>query len=163
MASAPTTNDSVLRRIRALLDHAGIAYRQLEHEPTHTSAESARARGQPLEVGGKALLLKIDATFRLFVLSAARKLDSGALKRHFGTHHTRFATTTELAELTGLVPGAVPPFGPPILPFELYVDESIVKNTIIAFNAGALTTSLIFAVPDYLRVAQPTVLQFSSS
>ncbi len=154
--------DDVLTRIRAWLTDSGVTYRQVEHEPTHTSEESARARGEALAVGGKALLLKVDQSFRLFVLSAARKLDSAALKQHFRARKLRFATGDELKELTGLTPGAVPPFGPPILPFELFVDQSIAANRIIAFNAGSLTTSLILSVDDYLRISGAKVLQFTT-
>lgn len=151
----------VLDQIHELLTQAGVTYRQAHHEPTRTSEDSARARGEELNVGGKALLLKIDQAFRLFVLSAARKLDSEAIKRHFGAKKLRFATNQELREMTGLPPGAVPPFGKPILPFELFVDESILDNAIIAFNAGSLTTSIIVSVEDYVRVAQPSVFGFS--
>jgi Ala-tRNA(Pro) deacylase len=61
-----------------------------------------------------------------------------------------------LKELTGLVPGSVPPFGRPILPFDLYLDEALRTNDRIAFNAGSLTDSIILAMPDYLRIAAPT-------
>ena len=47
------------------------------------SEESARARSEELRVGGKALLLKVDGEFRLFVLSADRKLDSNAIRDRF--------------------------------------------------------------------------------
>jgi len=50
----------------------------------------------------------------------------------------RFASTEELLQLTGLVPGSIPPFGYPLLPFELFVDASILANEKIAFNAGSL-------------------------
>jgi Ala-tRNA(Pro) deacylase len=153
---------ALLDRIRTFLRDAGATFREVQHAPTYTSAQSAQARGEELRVGGKALLLKIDATFRLFVLSAARKLDSAAIKKHFGAKKLRFASAEELLELTGLPPGAVPPFGQPILPFELYVDESIRENAVIAFNAGELTTSLILSVEDYLRLAQPTIFRFST-
>ncbi|MBP7747647.1 MAG: hypothetical protein KA383_16135 [Phycisphaerae bacterium] len=153
---------ALLDRIRTFLRDGGVTFREVEHEPTYTSEQSAQARGEELRVGGKALLLKIDATFRLFVLSAARKLDSAAIKKHFGAKKLRFASAEELLELTGLPPGAVPPFGQPILPFELYVDESIRENAVIAFNAGELTTSLILSVEDYLRLAQPTIFRFST-
>jgi prolyl-tRNA editing enzyme YbaK/EbsC (Cys-tRNA(Pro) deacylase) len=53
------------------------------------------------------------------------------------------------------VPGSVPPFGEPILPFELYVDESILENKRIAFNAGSLTDSIIMSVDDYMKIARP--------
>jgi len=151
----------VLARIRGLLSAAGVEYRQAHHEPTRTSEEAARARGEALRNGGKALLLKVDKTFHLFVLSAARTLDSAAVKRHFGVKRSRFATGEELQEMTGLPQGAIPPFGQPILPFELFVDESILENDIIAFNAGSLTTSMMMAVEDYLRVAKPQVFRFS--
>jgi Ala-tRNA(Pro) deacylase len=152
----------VVDRIHELLRSAGIAYREVEHEPTHTSEESARARGEELRVGGKALVLKVAEEFRLFVLSAARQLDSSATKQYFNVKRQRFATTEELLELTGLTPGCVPPFGRPVLPFDLYVDVSIVENERIAFNAGRHTTSIIMSVADYMRVARPTVFRFSS-
>ena len=149
-------SETIHEAIRTLLDKHGITYRSLHHEPTHTSEESARARGESVRIGGKALLILTGEVFRLFVVSAALKLDNGAVRHHFGTRRARFATPEELIDLTGLVPGSVPPFGEPILPFELYVDESIPANDRIAFNAGTLTDSIIMPVADYLRAARPT-------
>lgn len=121
------------------------------------------ARGEPIDVGGKALLIKVGESFRLFVLSAALKADAGAIRRRFGVRKSRFATREELHALTGLVPGSVPPFGRPILPFDLFVDESIPANDRIAFNAGSLTDSIILPMADYLRIAQPDVFSFSAA
>ena len=74
----------------------------------------------------------------------------------------RFATKEELHELTGLVPGCVPPFGEPILHLELYVDHSVLQNEKIAFNAASLTDSIIMQTEDYLKIARPTgVFDFS--
>lgn len=153
----------VFRAICGLLDSAGAAYRVVHHEPTRTSEESARARGEDIRIGGKALLMKVGDDFHLFVLSAALRIDSSTIRHRFQVKHVRFATPDELCERTGLVPGAVPPFGPPILPFELYVDESITANERIAFNAGSLTDSIILGVPDYLRIAQPAILRFAAT
>ena len=135
---------------------AGIEFRQVQHERTFTSEEAARARGEELRIGGKALLLKTGDGFDLFVLSAVLRVDSGAIRRHFGLKRTRFATPEELLELTGLVPGAVPPFGRPVLPFSLYLDPAILANTRIAFTAGSLTHSIVLSVDDYVTVAKPT-------
>lgn len=148
-------NTNRFDEIRQWLDEGGIAYRTVHHEPTLTSEESARARGEDVRIGGKALLVKTGDIFRLFVLSAALKLDSDAVRTHFGVRKIRFADRQELLDLTGLVPGSVPPFGRPILPFDLFVDESIRLNERIAFNAGSLTDSIIMATTDYLRVAEP--------
>ncbi len=69
-----------------------------------------------------------------------------------------------MKKLTGLVPGSVLPFGRPILPFDLYLDEALRTNDRIAFNAGSLTDSIILAMPDYLRIAAPKdCFDFSAS
>jgi Ala-tRNA(Pro) deacylase len=154
---------TILAAIRDWLQRESVAFREAHHEPTRTSEESARARGEEMRIGGKALLLKVDAEFRLFILSADRKLDSGAIRAHFQAKKTRFATPEELMELTGLVPGSVPPFGAPILPFPLYADPSVFENQRIAFNAGSLTDSIIMPIDDYRRLAKPEVFTFAAT
>lgn len=152
----------ILRAIRELLTAAGISFREVHHAPTRTSEESARARGESVRIGGKAIVAKVGETFGLYVLSAARKLDSAAIRRRVDERRFRFATPDELMALTGLVPGSVPPFGRPILPLDLHVDESIVANDRIAFNAGSLTDSIIMNVDDYLRITRPVIFSFST-
>lgn len=155
-------DESVFDQIRKLLDANGTTYRVVEHGPTRTSEESAAARGEPLDVGAKALLLKTDDVFRLFVMCADLGLDSGAVRKFFNVKKTRFATPEELLELTSLVPGSVPPFGKPVLPFELYADEQIgVRHDRVAFNAGSLTTSIVMPHTDWQRIAQPTRFTFA--
>jgi Ala-tRNA(Pro) deacylase len=151
----------LLDRIRDWLTAEGAVFREVHHAPTRTSEESAAARGEPLRVGGKALLVKVDDAFRLFVLSAHRRLDSGAIREHFSARKTRFATADELMALTGLLPGSVPPFGAPILPFPLYADPSVFENDRVAFNAGSLTDSVVMPIEDYRRLAGPEVFRFS--
>jgi len=138
-----------------------VEFREVQHLPTRTSEESARARGEPVAIGGKALLMKVGGEHALFVISAARKVDSAALRRQLGVSKLRFASAEELHELAGLAPGSVPPFGEPILPFLLYADESVFENDRIAFNAGTLTDSIILSVTDWERIARPRRLRFS--
>jgi Ala-tRNA(Pro) deacylase len=163
MTNESGSHTPVFDRIRTLLDERKIVYRHIEHEPTYTSEESARARGESITVGGKAILMKVDADFRVFVLSAALKVDSKKIKDRFGAKKIRFASADELMEHCAVVPGCLPPFGRPVFDLPLYVDSSVAANTIIAFNAGSLTDSLILAIEDYLEVAQPEIFDFSSS
>ena len=155
-------SESVLATIRDLLNGLGIHFEERQHPPTATSEESARARGEPLGVGAKALLLRTDEAFRLFVLPADRKLDSKKVKQHLRVKNVRFATPEELHELTGLVPGAVPPFGRPTLPFDLFADTSVgVRFPRVAFNAGSLTDSIIMSADDWLSIANPERFEFA--
>lgn len=149
-------SNAVLESIRNTLAEAGIVFREVEHGPTFTSEESAAARGEPLYVGAKALLVKADERFVLFVLPADMKLDSAALRKELNSKKVRFASREELSELTGLVPGSVPPFGPPVLPFELLADEQVGRRgDRVAFNAGSLTHSIVMGAADWERVARP--------
>jgi prolyl-tRNA editing enzyme YbaK/EbsC (Cys-tRNA(Pro) deacylase) len=154
---------TTFEKITHYLSEKSVSFRTVHHEPTITSEASAKARGEDLSVGGKAIVMKVDDDFKLFVLSAASKIDSQKIRNHFGAKKTRFASAEELQNLTGLVPGSVPPFGGPILNLELYVDASIARNEIIAFNAGSLTDSIIMSTKDYLKIALPTLLEFSQA
>ncbi len=147
---------SVHERVLRHLREAGVAFRELHHEPTPTSVDSARVRGEPIGSGAKALLLKADDQFRLFVLPGDRRLDSASIKRQLGFNRLRFASKEELFALTGLLPGAVPPFGDPVLPFPLAADVSIGQTyQTVAFNAGTVTDSIIMAAADWERAAKP--------
>lgn len=157
-------SDTVLVSIRKFLTEQEVSFFEKEHAQTFTSEESAAARGEELSVGAKALLLKTDDVFRLFVLPADKKLDSTAIRSRLNVKKTRFATREELLELTGLVPGSVPPFGHPILPFELFADATIgTERDRVAFNAGSLTNSIIMSATDWLKVAQPQRFLFAKS
>mmetsp|Transcript_32669 Transcript_32669/g.55612 ORF Transcript_32669/g.55612 Transcript_32669/m.55612 type:complete len:196 (+) Transcript_32669:133-720(+) len=161
------------QRIFDLLKNNAIKYKAMHHEETPTSEDSARARGEDLSTGGKALVLKFRevaqvegdsaAEFAIFVLSASRKLHTKAIKKELKIKNVRFATGEELSNLTdGLVPGSVPPFGRPIIDLDLFVDTSIEQNEKIAFNCGSLTDSIVMSVADYMKAAAPTkVFSFS--
>jgi prolyl-tRNA editing enzyme YbaK/EbsC (Cys-tRNA(Pro) deacylase) len=155
-------NEPILKQIRQLLTERGVPFDERHHPPTATSEESARARGEELGLGAKALLLRTDDVFRLFVLPADRKLASRLVKQQLCVKNVRFATADELLEQTGLVPGSVPPFGPPILPFELFADVEIGERfTRVAFNAGSLTDSIIMQASDWQSVANPERFSFA--
>jgi len=151
----------MFQKIKNWLQSQSIDFKEIHHQPTKTSEESAQTRGEDLSIGGKALVLKVDDSYKLFVISAAKKLDSTTIKKHFNTKKLRFATKEELLKLTGLKPGSVPPFGKPITDLELFVDNSIASNTKIAFNAGSPTDSIIMLAEDYLKLSGATIFNFS--
>jgi Ala-tRNA(Pro) deacylase len=157
----PDADSPVLHAIRALLRQAGVPFSEAHHEPTFTSEQSAAARGESTRIGGKSLVLKVDGEFGIYVLSAHLQLHSRQLRKQRGARRYRFATTEELQDLTGLVPGCVPPFGPPILDLPLFADPSVLANQRIAFNAGSLTDSVIMATTDWQALARPEWFPFS--
>ncbi len=151
----------MLDKIIEFLEENKIKYKKIHHKPTPTSEDSARERGEDIKIGGKALILKINNDFSIFVLSASFKLDSKKVKTYLKVKKLRFATKEELFELTGLIPGAVPPLGKPIIDLNLYIDESILKNEKIAFNAGSLEDSIIMDTEDYIKITKGENFKFS--
>lgn len=139
--------------ITQLLDSHNIVYKHIHHWPTLTSEDSARERWEPLEIGAKALVLKWGDEFFVVIMSAAKQLDSKLLKSQLW-YKTRFATREELYDLTGLVPGSVPPIGRPLFDYDCYIDDSIMSNEKIAFNVWSLTDSLILKTQDRLSVIE---------
>jgi prolyl-tRNA editing enzyme YbaK/EbsC (Cys-tRNA(Pro) deacylase) len=84
------------------------------------------------------------------------------VRKHFSAKRVRFATADELRELTGLVPGSLPPFGEPILPLDLFADSSLgVRYDRIAFNAGSLTDSIVMSAADWEAVAKSIRFDFA--
>jgi Ala-tRNA(Pro) deacylase len=152
---------SIFEKIKKLLDDSKIPYRVIHHSPAGTSEEVAKARGTDLKIGGKTILFKVGKEFKLFTFSAARALDSLAIKKHFHEKDRRFATREELMAMTGLESGTVPPFGRPILPFDHFLDKSIAENDEIAFNAGSITDSIVMKTTGYLKVVQTTQFDFT--
>ncbi len=154
-------NPAVLQAIRELYATHDIPFRELHHEPTRTSQESAAARGEPLSNGGKALVLKVDDELKLFVMPANLRLHSNSVKRFFNAKSIKFAELETLYSITQLVPGSVPPFGVPILPFDLYMDSGFRDHQRIAFNAGMLTVSHVLEFDDYRKLAKPVFFGFA--
>ena len=74
---------SVYQKIVELLEENNIPYQTRTHEPTLTSIDSANARGEALSTGAKAIVLKVQNDFCLFVLPANQKVDSNSVKQYF--------------------------------------------------------------------------------
>lgn len=149
-----TVHDAIL----ALLRGDGCAFERIEHVAVSTAEEAATVRGTPLAQGAKSMVLKVERDFGLFVLPATRQLRSAKIRRALRVSRTRFATAEELHELTGLVPGSVPPFGSPVLPLPLYADPTVLDGGEVVFTAGLRTVSIRMGGDDYRRLASPKTI-----
>lgn len=150
------------RRLLARLRQAGVAFTESEHAAVRTSEEAAAVRGAPLRSGAKALVLKSGDRFLLAVLPADRALDSRALRAAAGSRRIRFASREELLELTGLTPGAVPPFGS-LFGMETVCDPGLADNRLINFNAGSHRHSVQMDYADWAALEQPRIASIAAA
>lgn len=153
--------ESVYSRLERMLNERGVEFSVLRHQPVFTSEEAAAVRGVALSTGAKALVCKMDTGFVMFVIPADRKLDSKQVRQALGIHGLRFATNEELRELTGLPPGAVPPFGK-LFVLPTYCDTRLAENERSNFNAGDHSISVSLRYADYLQVENPTLGSFAT-
>jgi Ala-tRNA(Pro) deacylase len=151
---------SVFDCVEALLKQHGIAFQVLRHEPVYTSEEAARIRGTPLSSGAKALVCKGDETFVMFVMPADRKLDSRAVRQAKGWRKLRFATRDEVLQMTGLLPGSIPPFGS-LFGLPTLCDQRLGENEVINFNAGDHSVSVSMRYADYVQAEKPELGLFA--
>jgi len=149
-------------RLTAALDQAGIVYQHLRHAPVYTSAQAAAIRGTSLHSGAKALILKSDGGFVMAVIPADLALDGAAFRKLLGSRRLRFATKEELRDLTGLSPGAVPPFGS-LFNLPTHCDRGLSDNEQINFNAGGHGDSLRLSYADYVRFERPLLGEFAKA
>jgi len=153
--------EDVHARLVALLRTEGVEFRLSHHEAVTTSAEAAKLRGAELRSGAKAMLVKGKAGLVLAVLAADRNVDWKLLAPLVGGKGARFATDEELLAATGLVKGAVPPFGR-LFGLRTVYDESLLEVETVNFNAGTRTDSVAMARDDLIRIGGGEIAAFST-
>lgn len=151
---------SVLERLQSLLAENAASCEVQRHAPVFTSEEAAAIRGTSLASGAKALVCRADDRFVMFVLPADRRLASKEVRRTQSIRSLRFASATEVEELTGLKPGSIPPFGS-LFGLTTYCDRLLSENHRINFNAGDHGVSISLPYAEYLRVERPELGEFA--
>ena len=151
----------VFDKIIALLDAGEVPYQVVDHPPVFTSQEAAQVRGTPLKQGAKAMVFEADGRPVLLVVAAHRRIDTKAFKKLYQTKNLRLIRPEEVERITGLEVGSIPPLGN-VLGLPTYVDESLLENQEITFNAGSHTRSVIMACQDYLSLMEPEIGSFST-
>ncbi len=146
---------SVFERLQEKLQQAGVAFTVSRHQPVYTSEEAAAVRGAALASGAKALVVKAGDAFALLVLPADRKLDSKKARASLGVKSIRFATREEVAQLTGLQPGSIPPFGS-LFGLATWCDPELGTNVAINFNAGDHAISVQMSYGAFVAAEKPT-------
>ncbi len=142
-----------------LLAASGRPYALLDHPEAVSAEAAAAARGTPLEIGGKSVLMSVEKLgFVVLVVGSDRRVEGKLLRKALGVQRYRFASPEELLALTGLRPGAVPAFARPLFDAELVVGEDVAARPEIAFAAASSTRSVRMATADWLAVARPRVI-----
>ena len=156
--------EKVHQQLVNLLEENQARYRVVSHVAAGKCEEVSAIRGTALGQGAKALVCKVKGNglklHVLAILAADKQADLSLLAQHLGGLKASLASPAEVDELTGCVFGAIPPFSfHPQL--KLVADPSIFERyDEIAFNAGLLEKSVVMNAQDYLRIAEPELVDF---
>ena len=149
-----------IKKLKDFLDNNNIKYVVISHSTAYTAQEVAASSHIPGKEMAKTVMIKIDGKMAMAVLPAAYKVDFDLLKETIG------AGNIELADEHGfkdMFPeceiGAMPPFGN-LYGMDVYMEESLVEEEEIAFNAGSHTELIKLAYKDFERLVKPKVLKF---
>ncbi|HSM86261.1 MAG TPA: YbaK/EbsC family protein [Candidatus Limnocylindrales bacterium] len=152
-----------LDKLREFLDGQRLKYVIISHSPAYTAAGIAALTHIPGKELAKTVIVKIDGTLAMAVVSASQHVDLALLKA------ATFAKTVELAaedefkeSFPGCEPGAMPPFGN-LYGMPVFADESLSRDKEIAFNAGSHRELVRIAWADFERLVKPRVIHLAYS
>jgi Ala-tRNA(Pro) deacylase len=147
--------------LKEFLDNNNIKYATIKHSLAFTSQEiaaSAHIKGKEL---AKTVLIKIDGKMAMCVLPASHHVNFELLKRGIGEQNIRLANEVEFKDkFPECEVGAMPPFGN-LYSIDVYSEELLAKDELIAFNACSHTELIQMQYADYERLVKPRVLKFS--
>jgi len=148
-----------------LLDSENATYRVIEHEPEGRTDVIAKIRGNRIEQSIKSIVLQVRLSKKENIYCLANvpgdcRIDFKGVKNHFNADSAAFAKPEKAEELTGCVIGAIPPFS---FNDQLSVlaDPLIKDNDEVVFNAGRLDRSIMMNLDDYIRIANPQMVNIA--
>jgi len=156
----------VFDRLVALLTEAKAKFRVIEHEAEGRSEKISVIRGNRPEQAAKAMVLDVRGggggrRHVLAILPGSAKLDFAAVARLFEARKCGFASPESAQALTGCVMGAVPPVS--LQPdLAIVVEEDLLKNQTLFFNAGRLDRSMELDTQDWLAAAKPRIARIAT-
>jgi Ala-tRNA(Pro) deacylase len=152
-----------LNKIKAFLDAHGTKYILISHSKAYTAqgiAAISHISGREL---AKTVMVKLDGALAMAVLPASYQVDLESLRRAAGVQVAELATEREFKQhFPDCETGAMPPFGN-LYGIPVYVDETLLEDREIAFNAGSHYELIKMAYKDFERLVKPEVMEFSSA
>ncbi len=156
----------VFERLVGLLTDAKAKFRVIEHEAEGRSEKISVIRGNRPEQAAKAMVLDLRGGGGgrrnvLAILPGNARLDFNAVAHAFDARKAGFASPDSAQQLTGCAMGSVPPFS--LNPeLSIVVDEDLLKNDTLYFNAGRLDRSMELDTRDWIAVARPRVARIAA-
>ena len=150
-----------VEKLKKFLNSNNIKYVVISHSTAYTAQEIAASSHIPGKGMVKTVMVKIEGKMTMAVLPSSYKVDFDLLKEAVGADNIELADEYEFKDMfPGCDVGAMPPFGN-LYGIDVYVEEKLVGQEEIAFNAGSHTELIKLAYKDFERLVKPKVLKFN--
>ena len=149
-------------RLIDFLEEVAARYELHHHRPTFSAEEVAEEEHVPGINVAKPVIVEADGEVFMCVVPGSCRVDIEALKGHIEAEKIKLVSESRLRMLFGdCAVGAEPPFG------ELYglmvlMDRMLEQDDYIVFQAGTHEDSIRMSVDDFMSLAAPRILEFSS-
>jgi Ala-tRNA(Pro) deacylase len=151
-----------VQALKRFLDDNQVRYVVITHSPAYTAQETAQSAHIPGRVLAKTVIVRLDDHLAMVVLEGPDRVDLNLLKGASGADRARLATEEEFRErFPGCETGAMPPFGN-LYDMEVFLDESLIEDDEIAFNAGTHRELIRLAYADFEHLVEPKVARLST-
>jgi prolyl-tRNA editing enzyme YbaK/EbsC (Cys-tRNA(Pro) deacylase) len=149
--------------VRRSLDERGVDYEIVRHEATGSALADAHAYGAPPRRTVKTVAVRTGGALVTVALPASERLHLQRMRHLLRDPDAQIAGEAELAaELPGLEPGALPPFGAPAPPLVL-VDRRVLASNWVLVNGGDHRHSLRVSPLEMVRLSQARVVDIAQS
>jgi Ala-tRNA(Pro) deacylase len=157
-----TSSDSPYKLLLQRLRSTGTPFRELSHPAAGSAREYHEVVGSQLEQQAKALLFRRYRTgggkdYLIYALPGNAEAELTRLATASASLRLRLATSAELEQTTGCRFGELPPVGS-IFGCPLVLDQRLLTQPELYFNAGRLDRSIILAPADLAALETPLIL-----
>ena len=149
-------------RLKDFLDDQHVKYVTIQHSMAYTAQEIAAKAHIPGKELAKTVIVKIDGKNAMAVLPASYRINLGRLKQVCKASQVELASEEDFRDLfPGCETGAMPPFGN-LYNMDVYVENSLVDEEDIAFNAGSHTELIKLSYQDFEKLVHPKAASFTT-
>jgi Ala-tRNA(Pro) deacylase len=152
---------AILPKLQQFLTENKVEYTHTIHPLAYTAREVARAEHVPAREVAKVVVFLSEQGYGMAVLPADSVVDLEQLRLDLGLSRLRLATEAELGDLFAQCElGAMPPFGN-LWGMAVYVDNRMIAEETITFNAGTHRDVIHMRFRDFQRLVNPAVVPFA--
>ena len=145
-------------RLRSFLYSHQAEYTLTTHPAMFTARGLAIAEHPRPDEAAKAVVIFGDAAYHMVVISAGKLVDLSESRAALGLLQARLATESELGALfPDCELGAMPPPGP-VYGLAVSLDDSLIGQDTIAFNAGTHSEAIHMRTVEFHRLVSPRLV-----